>query len=112
MTIFYIVIGSIIAVLALVTWAACTAGAWADRRAEEVMCDCTCEERPVFDEKGWQVAGSNGQGAGFSFPAFFPTSHEGVCIFCGGRVIGGPPLSAQAEESRACACEKKESDGR
>jgi hypothetical protein len=43
MILFYIVLGSIIAVLLLVTWAACTAGAWADRKTEESRA-CACEE--------------------------------------------------------------------
>jgi hypothetical protein len=41
---FYIIMGSIIGVLALVTWAACTAGAWVDRKAEESR-TCACEKK-------------------------------------------------------------------
>ena len=44
MVIFYIIMGSIIGILALVTWAACTAGAWADRKAEESRA-CACEKK-------------------------------------------------------------------
>ncbi len=43
MTLFYIVLGSIIGVLALVTWAACTAGAWADRETGKSDA-CACEQ--------------------------------------------------------------------